>query len=53
MSAVGIGGVFFRANDPEALQEWYAKHLGVVVDYASPWVPQPGPTPVYAVPARH
>ena len=44
MSVVGIGGVFFRANDPGALREWYEKHLGVVVDYASPWVPQPGPT---------
>jgi glyoxylase I family protein len=44
MSVVGIGGVFFRANDPGALQAWYEKHLGVVVDYASPWVQQPGPT---------
>jgi len=44
MSVVGIGGVFFRADDPQALQEWYQKHLGVVVDYASPWVQQSGPT---------
>lgn len=44
MSVVGIGGVFFRADDPEALQAWYDKHLGVVVDFAAPWVPQPGPT---------
>ncbi len=44
MSVVGIGGVFFRANDPDALQEWYRKHLGVVVDYASPWTPEAGPT---------
>lgn len=44
MSVVGIGGVFFRANDPEALQTWYRERLGVVVDYASPWVQQPGPT---------
>ena len=51
MSVVGIGGVFFRANDPKALQEWYAKHLGVVVDYASPWVPQPGPTLFMPFPA--
>ena len=43
MSVVGIG-VFFRANDPEALQDWYRTHLGVVVDYASPWVQQYGPT---------
>jgi predicted enzyme related to lactoylglutathione lyase len=25
----GIGGVFFRAQDPEALNAWYAEHLGV------------------------
>ena len=28
----GIGGVFFKANDPKALSAWYAKHLGVPVD---------------------
>jgi predicted enzyme related to lactoylglutathione lyase len=44
MATVGIGGVFFRANDPAALQEWYRKHLGIVLDYANPWVQQPGPT---------
>ena len=25
----GIGGVFFRARDPEALQRWYVENLGV------------------------
>jgi catechol 2,3-dioxygenase-like lactoylglutathione lyase family enzyme len=25
----GIGGVFFRAQDPKALQAWYVEHLGV------------------------
>lgn len=25
----GIGGVFFRANDPRGLAEWYETHLGV------------------------
>ena len=25
----GIGGVFFRARDPERLRAWYAEHLGV------------------------
>jgi hypothetical protein len=29
---MGIGGVFFRARDPSALQGWYAEHLGVEVD---------------------
>jgi len=27
----GIGGFFFRANDPDALNQWYADHLGVVM----------------------
>ena len=27
----GIGGVFFRARDPQALGSWYAEHLGVPV----------------------
>jgi len=27
----GIGGVFFRARDPEALTAWYAEHVGVPV----------------------
>lgn len=26
---MGIGGVFFRARDPEALAAWYEQHLGV------------------------
>ncbi len=25
----GIGGVFFKANDPKALGAWYQKHLGL------------------------
>ncbi len=25
----GIGGVFFKAKDPNALKEWYKKHLGL------------------------
>lgn len=26
---LGIGGVFFRARDPEALSRWYTDHLGI------------------------
>lgn len=26
---VGVGGVFLKAQDPKALGEWYATHLGV------------------------
>ena len=25
----GIGGVFFRAQDPKLLAEWYERHLGI------------------------
>ncbi|MCK7593879.1 VOC family protein [Pseudomarimonas salicorniae] len=27
----GIGGVFFKARDPGALGQWYARHLGLPV----------------------
>jgi predicted enzyme related to lactoylglutathione lyase len=27
--AVGVGGVFLKARDPEALSAWYAAHLGI------------------------
>ncbi|MGC2238738.1 MAG: VOC family protein [Pyrinomonadaceae bacterium] len=26
---IGIGGVFFKAENPKALAEWYEKHLGI------------------------
>jgi predicted enzyme related to lactoylglutathione lyase len=26
---IGIGGIFFRAKDPDALNHWYEKNLGV------------------------
>src|SRR5476651_1623766 len=29
---VGLGGVFFKAKDPETLYAWYEKHLGVTRD---------------------
>ncbi len=44
MPVVGIGGVFFRADDPEALREWYREHLGMVTDDAFQWMQQSGPT---------
>ena len=51
----GIGGLFFRAQDPGRLAAWYATHLGV--DPApesyetSSWWQQPGPTVFAAMPA--
>ena len=29
MGVLGIGGLFFRARDPDALTTWYREHLGV------------------------
>ena len=46
MAVTGIGGIFFRAKDSEALNAWYTKFFGVNninVNY-EPWVQQQGPT---------
>jgi hypothetical protein len=46
--AVGIGGVFFRADDAEGLSRWYAANLGVdppPTSYdAAVWIQDAGPT---------
>lgn len=28
----GIGGIFFKCNNPKKQQEWYNKHLGLNTD---------------------
>ena len=28
----GIGGIFFKAEDPEQMRAWYEKHLGLVTN---------------------
>jgi predicted enzyme related to lactoylglutathione lyase len=40
----GIGGVFFRAKDPDALTEWYRIHFGVTMEGYEPWQQAAGPT---------
>ena len=44
----GIGGVFFRSNNPAALSQWYKEHLGIDLapeDYSQkPWLQEAGPT---------
>jgi glyoxylase I family protein len=44
----GIGGVFFRARDPESLGTWYLVNLGINLppaDYSEPpWEQEAGPT---------
>jgi hypothetical protein len=46
---IGIGGLFFRSKDPEALAAWYEEHLGVARVPATydeePWSQEAGPTP--------
>jgi catechol 2,3-dioxygenase-like lactoylglutathione lyase family enzyme len=41
---VGIGGMFFRAENPEVLREWYADNLGVVDSPGGAWLQEEGPT---------
>jgi glyoxylase I family protein len=44
----GIGGLFFRSREPEALARWYRDHLGISLvptNYDEPgWQQQAGPT---------
>ena len=44
MGVTGIGGFFFRAQDPKALAAWYAEHLGVGGDEWGLWDQQAGQT---------
>lgn len=40
----GIGGLFFRSKDPEALAAWYREHLGVAAGHDQIWNQQAGMT---------
>jgi predicted enzyme related to lactoylglutathione lyase len=44
MAVSGIGGVFFRAEDPKALLQWYRVHFGVTMEGYEPWRQAAGPT---------
>lgn len=45
----GIGGVFFRAGDPDALRAWYAEHLGIEMeDYGTTFTAKDGDQTVWA-----
>ncbi|MBO6538447.1 MAG: VOC family protein [Rhizobiaceae bacterium] len=45
---LGIGGLFFKSKDPQALARWYLDHLGIDLvpsDYETPpWHQQSGDT---------
>jgi predicted enzyme related to lactoylglutathione lyase len=41
---LGVGGFFFRANDPEALAQWYQRWLELPVEgTAATFMPSPAP----------
>jgi predicted enzyme related to lactoylglutathione lyase len=44
MAVSGIGGVFFRAQNPDALTQWYKDHFGVTMQGYEPWQQSAGPT---------
>jgi predicted enzyme related to lactoylglutathione lyase len=44
MGVTGIGGFFFRAQDPKALAAWYVEHLGVGSSDWGMWQTQGGPS---------
>ena len=45
----GIGGVFFRARDPDALCAWYAQHLGIdMEDFGTVFTAAAGDQTVWA-----
>ena len=44
MAVLGIGGLFFRAKDPEAIRAWYVEHLSVGSAPYGEWAMQAGPS---------
>jgi predicted enzyme related to lactoylglutathione lyase len=44
VGVTGIGGIFFRSIDPDALQDWYREHFGVAFVDGAPWIQSSGPT---------
>ncbi len=44
MGVTGIGGLFFRADDPAALAAWYRTNLGIDAGHDAMWRQQAGMT---------
>ena len=34
----GIGGIFFKAQDPDKIREWYRDHLGIEFGDDTAWI---------------
>jgi catechol 2,3-dioxygenase-like lactoylglutathione lyase family enzyme len=51
---LAIGGVFFRARDPEATGRWYQEHLGITLTPTNydelPWQQEAGPSGISPFP---
>lgn len=44
MAVTGIGGIFFRADDPKGLVAWYRAHLGIGLGQYGAWAQEAGST---------
>ena len=44
MGVNGVGGIFFRAKNPDVIKDWYAKHLGVGTGDWGVWHTAAGPS---------
>ncbi len=49
---LGIGGIFFKAQDPETLAAWYREHLGLEVEEYGGVTFREAPNPNEELPAR-
>ena len=48
---LGLGGVFWRSEDPARLKEWYSTRLGVEGEGDLPWMQEAGMTVFEPFPA--
>jgi glyoxylase I family protein len=44
VTVTGIGGLFFRSQDPDARAKWYREHLGIEAGQDAIWEQQAGMT---------
>jgi predicted enzyme related to lactoylglutathione lyase len=49
---LGIGGIFFKARDPEKLAAWYREHLGLEIEEYGGVTFREAPNPKEELPAR-